>query len=126
MKNPIRAINFSVASYWRGIGKLDEVDLLRILFDDDELQRMANDPNFKSKKWSSDLVKAYRKKIQILTSATDERDLRALKSLHLEQLKGNRIGTSSIRLNKQYRLILQFKSDESGRTVIVIELVDYH
>ncbi|HCJ69485.1 MAG TPA: plasmid maintenance system killer protein [Corynebacterium casei] len=87
---------------------------------------MANDPNFKSKKWSSDLVKAYRKKIQILTSATDERDLRALKSLHLEQLKGNRIGTSSIRLNKQYRLILQFKSDESGRTVIVIELVDYH
>ncbi|MDN6246656.1 MAG: type II toxin-antitoxin system RelE/ParE family toxin [Corynebacterium casei] len=126
MKNPIRAINFSVASYWRGIGKLDEVDLLRILFDDDELQRMANDPNFNSKKWSSDLVKAYRKKIQILTSATDERDLRALKSLHLEQLKGNRIGTSSIRLNKQYRLILQFKSDESGRTVIVIELVDYH
>lgn len=126
MKNPIRAINFSVASYWRGIGKLDEVDLLRILFDDDELQRMANDPNFKSKRWSSDLVKAYRKKIQILTSATDERDLRALKSLHLEQLKGNRIGTSSIRLNKQYRLILQFKSDESGRTVIVIELVDYH
>lgn len=126
MKNPIRAINFSVASYWRGIGKLGEVDLLRILFDDDELQRMANDPNFKSKKWSSDLVKAYRKKIQILTSATDERDLRALKSLHLEQLKGNRIGTSSIRLNKQYRLILQFKSDESGRTVIVIELVDYH
>lgn len=126
MKNPIRAINFSVASYWRGIGKLGEVDLLRILFDDDELQRIANDPNFKSKKWSSDLVKAYRKKIQILTSATDERDLRALKSLHLEQLKGNRIGTSSIRLNKQYRLILQFKSDESGRTVIVIELVDYH
>ena len=126
MKNPIRAINFSVASYWRGIGKLDEVDLLRILFDDDELQRMANDPNFKSKKWSSDLVKAYRKKIQILTSATDERDLRALKSLHLEQLEGNRIGTSSIRLNKQYHLILQFKSDESGRTVIVIELVDYH
>lgn len=99
---------------------------MRILVEDDELKRLATDPNYKSKRWGADLVKDYRKKIQMLTAATDERDLRALKSLHLEPLKGNRAGTSSIRLNKQFRLILQFKTDESGRIVIVIELVDYH
>ncbi len=35
-------------------------------------------------------------------------------------------GTSSIRLNKQFRLILKFATDNDGRVVIVIEMVDYH
>lgn len=99
---------------------------MRILFEDDELRRVAQDASYTPKRWGSDIVKAYRKKIQILASAVDERDLRALRSLHLEQLKGDRVGTSSIRLNKQFRLILKFATDSDGRMVIVIEMVDYH
>jgi len=37
-----------------------------------------------------------------------------------------RAGTSSIRLNKQFRLILKFATDNDVRVVIVIEMVDYH
>lgn len=99
---------------------------MRILFEDDELRRMAEDASYAPKRWGSNIVKAYRKKIQILAHAVDERDLRALRSLHLEQLKGDRAGTFSIRLNKQFRLILKFATDSDGRVVIVIEMVDYH
>lgn len=102
------------------------MDLVRILFEDDELRRMAEDASYAPKRWGSNIVKAYRKKIQILAHAVDERDLRALRSLHLEQLKGDRAGTFSIRLNKQFRLILKFATDSDGRVVIVIEMVDYH
>ena len=102
------------------------MDLVRILFEDDELRRMAEDASYAPKRWGSNIVKAYRKKFQILAHAVDERDLRALRSLHLEQLKGDRAGTFSIRLNKQFRLILKFATDSDGRVVIIIEMVDYH
>lgn len=115
-----------VTSDGRGIDELDEVDLVRILFEDEELRRAAEDAAYTPKQWGSDILKAYRKKIQILRSAVDERDLRALRSLNLEQLKGNRSGTSSIRLNRQFRLILKFTTESDGRVVIVIEMVDYH
>lgn len=94
-----------------------------INYDDDELRRLAEDVSYAPKQWGSDIVKAFRKKIQILAHAEDERDLRALRSLHLEQLKGDRAGTSSIRLNKQFRLILKFETDSESRVVIVIEMV---
>jgi proteic killer suppression protein len=62
----------------------------------------------------------------VLDSATDERDLRAMRSLNLEKLKGDRTGQFSIRLNDQFRLILTFHTEDDGRVVVVLELVDYH
>jgi toxin HigB-1 len=102
------------------------VDLLRIVLENDDLQRMAEDASYAPRRWGADVVKAYRKKIQVLRSATDERDLYALRSLRLEQLNGDRAGTSSIRLNKQFRLIIKFRTDNDGRVVLVIEMVDHH
>lgn len=102
------------------------MDSLRVVFADDRLRRLAEDESYTSKKYGPDLVKAYRKKIQILRAATDERDLYAMRSLHLEKLSGNRAGTSSVRLNKQFRLILDVETSSDGRVVIVVDLVDYH
>jgi proteic killer suppression protein len=102
------------------------VDRLRIVFEDDDLRRLAEDASYAPRRWGADIIKAYRKKIQVLRAATDERDLYALRSLHLEQLKGNRAGSSSIRLNDQFRLVIKFRTDDDGRVVIVIEMVDYH
>lgn len=99
---------------------------MRIIFEDDALCRLAEDPNFNPRKWGRDVIRAYRKKIQLIDAAQDERDLRAIRSLRLEKLGGNREGTSSIRLNDQYRLILYFTTDGSGRVAVVLELVDYH
>ncbi|MDO5511457.1 type II toxin-antitoxin system RelE/ParE family toxin [Corynebacterium sp.] len=99
---------------------------MRVIYADRELKRIAEDPGYHAARWSPDIVKSYRKKIQIITSATDERDLRAMTSLRLEKLSGDREGTSSIRLNRRYRLILRFDTDDAGRMVIILEMVDYH
>ena len=99
---------------------------LQISFEDDDLRRLAEDPTFTTRQWGHDLVRAFRKKVQILRSAADERDLRAMRSLRLEQLKGDRRGTSSIRLNKQFRLIIRFETTDEGRLVVVIEMGNYH
>jgi proteic killer suppression protein len=99
---------------------------VKIEYGDEDLRRLAQEPDFRPKQWGRDLVIAYRKKIQLLDGAEDERDLRATRSLNLEKLKGNRVGQYSIRLNDQFRLILTFRSEEDGRVVVVLELVDYH
>ncbi|MHB1536562.1 MAG: type II toxin-antitoxin system RelE/ParE family toxin [Acidimicrobiales bacterium] len=74
----------------------------------------------------TDLTKQYRKRTGLLTSAHDERDLRAMRSLHLEKLPGDRRGQNSIRLNDQYRLIFRLRTGDDGRVAVVIEVVDYH
>jgi proteic killer suppression protein len=99
---------------------------VKIEYDDEDLRRLAEELDFRIKKWGRDLVVAYRKKVQILASAKDERDLQAMRSLNLEKLKGARTGQHSIRLNDQFRLILKFRTDDDGRVVVVVELVDYH
>ena len=99
---------------------------MRIEFADETLRKAAEVAEFRPKKWGPDLLKAYRKKINYLANAVDDRDLRQMKSLHLEKLSGDRKGTSSIRLNNQYRLILNFRTDIDGRTVIVLELSDHY
>lgn len=104
----------------------DEVERLRVVFEDPGLQRLDEDVSFAPERWGVDLVKAYRRKIQTLRAATDERDLYAMRSLHLGQLKGDRAGTLSIRLNDQSGLIVKFRTDNDGRKVIVVEMVDCH
>lgn len=99
---------------------------MKIEYGDDVLRRLAEEAEFRPRQWGRDLVVAYRKKIQVLDSARDERDLRAMRSLKLEKLKGDRTGQHSIRLNDQFRLILTFHTQREDRVVVVLELVDYH
>jgi proteic killer suppression protein len=95
-------------------------------FKDGELERLAYDPGYATKRWSPDITRAYRRVINLISSATTERDLRQFKGLRLEKLKGKRAGTSSARINDQYRLILRFESANDGKVAVIIEAVDYH
>lgn len=61
-----------------------------------------------------------------IAAAVDERDLRALKGFRYEKLKGERKGEHSIRLNDQFRLIVQQETDEGGKYLLVIDIDDYH
>jgi proteic killer suppression protein len=70
--------------------------------------------------------RAFRRRMQLLRAARDERDLRSLKSLHFERLKGSRSHQWSIRLNDQWRLILEFEEDPNGKVVIIVSVEDYH
>lgn len=98
---------------------------MKIEYGNERLRRLAEDPEFQPKQWGRDLVFAYRKKVQVLDAARDERDLRAMRSLNLQELEGDLAGQYSIRLNRQLRLILAFRIGDKGKVVVIRELVDY-
>lgn len=98
---------------------------MEIEFNDDELDRLEIDARYIGKH-SAAIVSLYRRRLQAIRNAPDERDLYALKSLHFEKLKGQRSHQHSIRLNAQWRLILEFKGNSPNKKVILIAIEDYH
>ena len=64
--------------------------------------------------------------MQLIRAARDERDFYALKSLHYEKLKGQRSHLRSMRLNDQWRLILELERTPSRTIVVVKDIEDYH
>lgn len=76
--------------------------------------------------FSPDVVKAYRRRMQLIRGAPDERDLYMLKSLHFEKLQGKRSHQRSMRLNDQFRLILEIEKARAGNIAVVISIEDYH
>jgi proteic killer suppression protein len=94
-------------------------------FDDPDLEKLAQDPHCTA--GHGDAVdKGFRKVIQAILAALDERDLYALKSLHFEKLQGNRQHQRSLRINKQWRLVVELRKDENRTWIGVVSIEDYH
>ncbi|MGQ3055042.1 MAG: type II toxin-antitoxin system RelE/ParE family toxin [Roseateles sp.] len=98
---------------------------MEVEFDDDDLDRLERDAQYTGK-YSQEIVRAYRKRIQQIRAFRDERDFANVRSLNFEKLKGNREGEHSIRLNLQWRLILEIRGGHPCKVVGIIEIVDYH
>jgi proteic killer suppression protein len=98
---------------------------MEVKFEDASLQRLEADASYTAG-LDAAIVKVYRKRMQLIRAATDERAFYAMKSLHYEKLKGDRDGQHSMRLNDQWRLILRVDQDENGKLVVVISIIDYH
>ena len=88
----------------------------------EELEMEANS----SGKWFQSIVKAFRKRMQTIRAAIDERDFYSLKSLHFEKLAGQRAHQHSMRLNDQFRLVLELKGDAPKKVVRILSIEDYH
>lgn len=73
-----------------------------------------------------DIVRAARRKIQILKQARDERDLAALYSLRYKKLSGSRAEVRSIRLNKQWRIIFRFDESCDPIELVIIEISKHY
>ncbi len=98
---------------------------MRVEYHDEVLRRLAQEQEYAPKEWDPDVIKSYRKKVQLISAAQDERDLYAMRGLRMEKLRGDRLGQTSMRLNDQFRLILTFKT-EGDRVAVLLEVVDYH
>lgn len=72
------------------------------------------------------VVQAARRKIRLLRNAADERDLYAMKSLHYEKLRGKRDGQRSIKLNDQWRLILEIDRDRNPLEIVIKEISNHY
>jgi len=98
---------------------------MRVIFKDPALDRLETDIAFDGG-YSPGVVSAFRKRMQVIRAATDERTFYGLKSLHFEKLKGARQQQRSMRLNDQFRLILELRGEQAERHVLVVGIEDYH
>ena len=89
-------------------------------FEDDDLDRMEVDRDFTAG-FGRDVVRGYRKAMSAIRAAGDARDLYT-GGLQAEKLKGARQHQHSVRLNKQWRLILEM----AGTRVTIVKIEDYH
>jgi toxin HigB-1 len=98
---------------------------MEVRYEDDDLRRLEVDKRFAAG-LSSAIVSAFRRRMQQVRAATDERDLFALRSLNFEKLKGKRHGEHSLRLNQQFRLICRLEGRGSSKVIVIDAIEDYH
>ncbi len=98
---------------------------MEVRFRNAKLDRLETDAQFEGG-FASAVVIAFRKRMQTIRNAPDERTLYALKSLHFEKLKGNRDHQYSMRLNDQWRLIIEFEGKAPDKIVVLVSIEDYH
>ena len=96
-----------------------------VSFKDQSLDRLETDATY-SAGLGDALVKAYRRAMQHIRAASDERTLHSRRSFRFEKLSGDRAGQHSMRLNDQWRLIVEIHGEAPNKVIHVIEIVDYH
>ena len=80
------------------------------LFDDDDIKKFRS------------ISRTARLKLEVLNAAVSLNSLRVPPGNRLEQLKGNKKGQHSIRVNNQWRVCFVWK----GENAFDVEIVDYH
>lgn len=110
---------FGAEEFWRYGGEL------RFQFRRKKLRDLYSDEKG-SKEYSEEVVDRFFEVMSAIKAAADERDLRAMKSLCLEELSGDEKDQYSMRLNQQWRLIVTFQRDEDGKYLSIEHISDYH
>ena len=98
---------------------------MEVVFNNHDLDELETDSSF-TKGYSEGIVKAYRKRLQGIRSAVDERDFYAMKSWHFEKMKGQRQHQHSIKLNDQFRLVLEIQESNRVKRIRIMGIEDYH
>ncbi|PNV74960.1 type II toxin-antitoxin system RelE/ParE family toxin [Leptospira inadai] len=89
----------------------------------DKETKIVWDGNFSKKiKLSPALFETARRKLRIIAAAPSLDALKIPPSNHLEQLKGDRKGQWSIRINSRYRVCFNWSDGNASE----VEIVDYH
>jgi proteic killer suppression protein len=96
-----------------------------IRFKDESLERLETDAR-RDGAYAPGIGRTFRKRMQMIRCASDERDFCAMRSLKLERLKGKREHQFSMGLNDQWRLILELEVDNPQKTVYIVAIEDYH
>jgi len=75
-----------------------------------------------SRRLPGKVIQRAKRKLQILDSATDLKDLASSPGNRLESLRGDREGQHSIRINDQFRLCFLWEKGDAYD----VEVTDYH
>lgn len=93
---------------------------MELRFNNPDLERLEVDPQHTAG-CPPEIVRAFRKQVNFIRQAQDERDLRAWQSLRFEKLDGERQHQYSTRLSDQWRLVIEFQQGEP----VILEIEDY-
>lgn len=102
---------------------------MEVRFDNLKLEKLFVTPlsEIKGKQaFLVEVIKQFKRRIPLLMAITKLDELRALKGLNFEYLKGDRKGECSIRLNDQYRLIFEPISENEIRVILVTEISKHY
>lgn len=89
-----------------------------VIFDKSYLRELYETGNSDKKhRFQPEVIRKYQICIRYLLGASGIRSLLAINSLNYEVLKGEKVGISSIRVNKQYRI--EFTVTEQGAESVV-------
>ena len=98
---------------------------MEVDFADDELDRLEVEAGF-SAGFGPEIVRGFRKVMGAIRAAQDERDLYGSRGLRFERLDGKRKHQHSLRINKQWRLIIELRGESTHKRIRVIKIEDYH
>lgn len=102
---------------------------MQVVIEDHFLGEVANYNKVSGKSpYPDEVIKAFKKRLFQIKQAKSTADLRIIKSLHFEKLKGKKYeGKYSMRLNISYRLIFRIENEEFSRIeIICIEEINNH
>jgi toxin HigB-1 len=94
-------------------------------FDDQKLELIEKDVR-QSGGYAQSLVRQFRRAMLLIRSVPNESELYKYRSRNFEKLKGKRKHQHSLRLDKQWRLIVEIVQRDDRNCLRVIEIVDYH
>src|SRR5882762_241156 len=97
-----------------------------VWFKDESLEKLQRENAKEDKAYPPGIGKTFRKRIEFIRRAVDERDLYSMRSFRFEKLQGKREHQHSMRLNDQWRLILEMEGDNPKRIVWIVAIEDYH
>ena len=98
---------------------------MNVQFASSTLERLDAESDFNAN-YSVEIVRGFRKLMRLIRSAIDKRDFRAMRSLNFEKLKGDRSHQYSLRINRQWRLIIEIEKAEPKNTLVIVAIEDYH
>ena len=98
---------------------------MRLLFKSKKLEALYTELKG-ADKYEAGVVEAFFNVMSRIVAASNEQDLREPKSRRLEKLVGDKKGQYSMRLNKQWRLILTIEEDKQGKCIQVLEISDHY
>lgn len=96
---------------------------MRYRFRSAKLQQLY-ETEAEARRYPLEVVDGFFEAMTVIKAAIDERDLYALKGFHFEKLKGTRgkAGERSLRLNRQWRLIVRVEQDAQGKLILILDI----
>jgi proteic killer suppression protein len=98
---------------------------MEIVFESQELADLCEGKKLKNPQFRSNpaLAKQFKKAVDRLRAVSRMEQLYQFHGLNYEKLKGNRLGTSSVRINDQYRLLFaEVLNDQEPPVVELLRL----